>query len=224
MYFQIWATKSAGWNFEGADLSCVVCRTTTPSSDEPTDAIMILLVTLADVKRNEPGAFKVLRHISTTGHTAYSGPHIKYTNLRVPAKNLLCPPGTGAPIVTATFDMTACMVDAMSVAVMRAAFDATLSFAKSDNRRGAAELPTRQAPADLLSNIKMQTEAYRALTWKSAHSMEHGPGDYSARWELALATKIYCSDACTKAITEAINIIGMYVSEPKLCSMFFGRD
>lgn len=207
---QIWATNSAGWDFEGADLQCVVCRTTTPSSDEPADAIMILLVTIADIKRNAPGAFKVLRHVSTAGHTACSGPHIKYTNLRVPAKNVLCPPGTGASIVLGAFDCTAVLVGAMSVGVMRAAFDATLAFAKGDNRRGATDLLTRQAVADLLSGIKMQTEACRALTWKAANCLENGPGDYDARRELALAAKIYCSDACTKAVTDAINVVGMY--------------
>lgn len=209
---QIWATNSAGWDFEGADLQCVVCRTTNPSSDEPTDAIMILLVTIADIKRNSSGAFKVLRHVSTAGHTACSGPHIKYTNLRVPAKNVLCPPGTGAAVVSGAFDGTAVLVGAMSVGVMRAAFDAALAFAKGDKRRGAADLLTRQAVADLLSNVKMQTEACRALTWKAANCLENGPGDYNARRELALAAKVYCSDACTKAVTEAINVVGMYDS------------
>lgn len=207
---QIWATNSAGWDFEGADLQCVVCRTTTPSSDKPADAIMILLVTIADIKRNSPGAFKVLRHISTAGHTACSGPHIKYTNLKVPAKNVLCPPGTGAAIVSAAFDCTAVLVGAMSVGIMRAAFDAALAFAKGDNRRGASDLLKRQAVADLLSGIKMQTEACRALTWKAAHSLQNGPGDYNARRELALAAKIHCSDACTKVVTDAINLVGMY--------------
>lgn len=93
---------------------------------------------------------------------------------------------------------------------MRAAFDAALAFAKGDNRRGAADLLTRQAVADLLSGIKMQTEACRALTWKAANCLENGPGDYDARRELALAAKIYCSDACTKVVTEAINVVGMY--------------
>ena len=179
---------------------------------------MILLVTIADIKRNAPGAFKVLRHISTAGHTACSGPHIKYTNLRVPVKNVLCPPGTGAPIVSAAFDCTAVLVGAMSVGIMRAAFDAALTFAKGDNRRGASELLTRQAVADLMSGIKMQTEACRALTWKAANCLENGPGDYNTRRELALAAKIYCSDACTKAVTDAINVVGMYV----FISMLFG--
>lgn len=177
---------------------------------------MLLLVTIADIKRNSPGAFKVVRHVSTAGHTACSGPHIKYTDLRVPTKNVLCAPGSGAAIVSGAFDCTAVLVGAMSVGIMRAAFDAALAFAKGDNRRGATELLTRQAVADLLSGIKMQTEACRALTWKAANCLENGPGDYSSRRELALAAKIYCSDACTKVVTEAINVVGMYVSS--LCA------
>ena len=187
----------------------MICRATAPSGNKPADAIMILLVTIADIKRNSPEAFKVLRHISTAGHTACSGPHIKYTNLRLPAKNVLCLPGTGAAVVSGAFDCTAVLVGAMSVGIMRAAFDAALAFAKSDNRKGAADLLTRQAVADLLSGIKMQTEACRALTWKAANSLENGPGDYNARRELALAAKVYCSDACTRAVTDAINVVGM---------------
>ena len=105
---------------------------------------------------------------------------------------------------------------------MRAAFDAALAFAKGDNRRGAADLLTRQAVADLLSSIKMQTEACRALTWKAANCLENGPGDYNAKRELALAAKIYCSDACTKAVTDAINVVGMYVIFRSSCSFAMG--
>ncbi|KAI9878496.1 MAG: hypothetical protein M1830_000728 [Pleopsidium flavum] len=118
------------------------------------------------------------------GHTACSSPHFKYTNLRLPVKNVLCPPGTGAFIVSGSFDCSAVLVGAMSVGIMRAAFDAALTFAKGDNRRGASELLTRQAVADLLSGIKMQTEACRALTWKAANCLEHGPGNYNARFDV----------------------------------------
>jgi alkylation response protein AidB-like acyl-CoA dehydrogenase len=170
---------------------------------------MILLVTIADIKRNAPGAFKTLRHVPTVGHTACSGPHIKYTNLRVPAKNVLCQPGTGAAVVAGSFDCSAVLVGAMSVGVMRASFDAALAFAKRDNRRGAAELLTRQSVADLLISIKMKTEACRALTWKAANCLENGPGDYNARRELALAAKVYCSDECVKTVTDAISVVGM---------------
>ncbi|KAI1386141.1 acyl-CoA dehydrogenase NM domain-like protein [Hypoxylon trugodes] len=207
-----WATNCAGWDFKGCDLACVVCRDVTepaePGSD-PKDRAMVILVTRADLDRNGPDAFRVLRHIPTPGHTSVSGPHVRYTNVRVPAKNVLSPPGQGAQLALASFDASAVLVGAMGVGLMRAAFDAALDFAKRDNRNGAVPLLGRQAFADLLSGIKMQTEASRALTWKAAHAMENGPGDYDARRELALAAKVYCSDAAVKACTDAINAVGI---------------
>lgn len=209
---KIWATNSAGWDFKGADLACVVCRdvTTEPAPDaDPADSIMVLLVTRADLDRNGDNAFKVLRQVDTLGHTSVSGPHIKYTDVRVPSKNVLCPPGTGVPIVLGSFDCSAVLVGAMGVGLLRAAFDGAIAFAKKDDRRGAVPLLERQAFADILSNIKMSTEACRALTWKAAHAMEKGPGNYNARRELALAAKVYCSDAAVKGVTDAINAVGI---------------
>lgn len=209
---KMWATNCAGWDFKGCDLACVVCRDITEgrkTDSHPKDSVMIILVTRADLDRNGAGAFEVIRHVSTPGHTSVSGPHVRYSNVRVPAKNVLCPPGEGAQAAFAAFDMTAVLVGAMGVGVMRAAFDAALAFAKRDSRNGAVPLLERQAFADLLSNVKMATEASRALTWKAAHAMEKGPGDYDARRELALAAKVYCSDAAVKAVTDAINAVGM---------------
>lgn len=83
---------------------------------------MILLVTRQDIQRNGPDCFQVLKHVETAGHKATSGPHIKvglvlsstlrmalkrkYTNLRVPVENVLCAPGTGAPIVLHSFEIS----------------------------------------------------------------------------------------------------------------------
>ncbi|KAG7292809.1 hypothetical protein NEMBOFW57_002853 [Staphylotrichum longicolle] len=210
---KMWATNSAGWDFKGCDLACVVCRDVTNGEadheSDPRDRVMIILVTRADLDRNGPDAFQVLRHISTPGHTSVSGPHVRYTNVRVPGKNVLCPPGQGAQVAFGSFDASAVLVGAMGVGLMRAAFDAALGFAKRDSRNGAVPLLERQAFADLLSGVKMQAEAARALTWKAAHAMEHGPGDYDARRELALGAKVFCSDAAVKACTDVINAVGV---------------
>lgn len=209
---KIWATNCAGWDFKGCDLACVVCRDVTeeagPDTD-PKDKIMVLLITRADLDRNGPNAFECLRHVETMGHTSVSGPHIRYNNVCVPTNNVLCPPGTGAQVVLGSFDCSAVLVGAMGVGLMRATFDAALAFAKNDDRRGATKLLERQAVADILTGIKMETEACRALTWKAAHAMEKGPGDYNSRRELALSAKIYCSDAAVKVVTNSINAVGM---------------
>ncbi|KAB5554371.1 acyl-CoA dehydrogenase/oxidase [Coniochaeta sp. 2T2.1] len=209
---KMWATNCAGWDFKGADLACVVCRDVTDPAkpdDDPKDHVMIIIVTRADLDRSGPDAFNVIRHIAMPGHTSVSGPHVKYTNVRVPAKNVLCPPGRGAQVAFGAFDQSAVLVGAMGVGLMRAVFDAALAFAKRDDRNGAVPLLERQAFADLLSGIKMSTEACRALVWKAAHAMVNGPGDYDARRELALAAKIYASEASVKACTDAINAVGI---------------
>ena len=170
---------------------------------------MIILVTRADIAANPPSAYSVLRHVPTIGHTACSGPHVRFEKLRVPKANVLCAPGAGPAVVSNTFDITAVLVGAMSVGVMRAAFDAAMAFARSDSRRGKEPLLARQAVADRLGNVKMRTEACRALTWKAAHVLENGPGEYAARRELALATKIYCSEQCVEAVQEVISVVGV---------------
>lgn len=210
---KIWATNCAGWDGRGADLACVVCRDADadPAGD-PRDAVLILLVTRADLARAGPDAFAVVRDVATAGHTAVWGPHVRYTDVRVPAAQVLCGPGPDAATVVATaFDASAVLVGAMAVGLMRAAFDAALAFARTDARRGAVPLLARPPVADLLSGVKMATEACRALTWKAAAAMEQGPGDYAARRELALAAKVYCSEASVKAVLDTINAVGMCV-------------
>ncbi|KAL4864085.1 hypothetical protein BDV12DRAFT_176682 [Aspergillus spectabilis] len=209
---KMWATSCAGWDFKGADLSCVVCRcvdgNVVAKASHPRDLILILLVTRADIDRNAPGSFEVLKHIETAGHDAVSGPHIKYTNLRVPVKNLLCPPGTGAQLITQTFEMSAMLVGAMGVGIQRAVFDAALAFS-SDTRGGTVPIAQRQAVGDLLVNIKMRTETSRYLTWKAAHALTSGPGEHEQRREHALLAKVHCGEAAVQSALDAINAVGV---------------
>lgn len=55
----------------------------------------------------------------------------------------------------------------------------------------------------------MSAEACRALTWKAGFALRNGPGAYQERRELALATKVYCSEAAVKAVLDAINVVGV---------------
>ncbi|OOF90731.1 hypothetical protein ASPCADRAFT_135015 [Aspergillus carbonarius ITEM 5010] len=208
----MWATNSAGWDFQGADLSCVVCRCinedVVTQASHPRDLIMVVIVTRADVDRNPVGCFHVVKHVETAGHVAVSGPHIKYTNLRVPAKNVLCAAGTGAPIVTQSFDISAMLVGAMGTGIQRAVFDAALQFSR-DPRGGTIPIGQRQSVADRLIDIKMRTETSRLLTWKAAHCLLAGPGEPAQRREPALLAKIYASDASVQSCIDAINAVGV---------------
>jgi alkylation response protein AidB-like acyl-CoA dehydrogenase len=206
---KMWATNCCGWDDRGADLQCLVCRFSQDGKDQdpkadPADSIMILLVTREVVENNEQSAYQVLKHLEITGHSSTAGPHTRFVEFRVPGRNLLAAPGKGAEIVSLSFTSSACLVGAMSVGVMSAAFEAALEFAKSDSRGGAQALLSRQSVSDLLMDIKMRTDAARFLTWKAANAFDNGNG-----LEICLEAKIYCSDLAVKSVVDAMSAVGM---------------
>jgi nitroalkane oxidase len=207
----MWANNCSGWDDRGAELQCVVCRQVSRSgsrqqdpSVDPRDAILILIVTPEVIKSNEPSAYQVLSHPELAGHVATIGPRVKFENFRVPAKNLLAAPGKGAIIVEQAFTFTAVLVGAMSVSIMRAAYEAALEFSKHDTRGGAEPIIGRQSVANLLMKVKMNCDASRALTWAAAHAVESGRGS-----EMAVEAKIFCSDIAVKSVVDAMSAVGV---------------
>lgn len=143
------------------------------------------------------------------GHPATTGPHSRFTDLRVPASNVLADGEAAASLIEQSFTASAALVGAFSVSIMRAAFEAALDFAKNDTRGGSVPIIQRQSVADLLTDIKMRTDSGRLLTWKALHALENGPGDFKSRQELCLEAKIFCSDSCVRSVTDAMSAVGM---------------
>lgn len=212
---QLWTTNSAGWEGKGADLQCVVCRLSDdpnkpqdPSVD-PASQILILMVTPEVINANPAEAYQFLGEKELAGHRGVSGPHTRFVNLRVPNGNLLAPPGKGAEVVETTFGMSAAIVGAMAVGLMRAAFESGLAYARGESRRGLVPLIQRQSVADLLIDVKIRIETTRLLVWKALHCLEAGPGDFKARLELLLAAKIYGSDSAVQCATDIMKLVGV---------------
>ncbi|KAL8791336.1 MAG: hypothetical protein Q9195_005955 [Heterodermia aff. obscurata] len=212
---KIWGTNCAGWDFNGADLQVVACRSVVPEPVSTrtltphSDSAMLLLVTRDLIDRNSAGSYTVIRHIETPGHTACSGPHIRFSNLRVPASCVLAAPGSPAAqtLINATFTSSAVIVGAMSVGVMRAVFESAYHFARTHNAGGSTDsLLERQSVADLLIDIKMRVEAARTLTWKAAHALQ---SRQAGAEELAHEAKIWCSEAAVRCCTDAMKVVGI---------------
>ncbi|RMZ86037.1 hypothetical protein DV737_g301, partial [Chaetothyriales sp. CBS 132003] len=192
------------WDDRGADLQTVVCRIEGSGTDVRSE-VAIIIVTRDDIAANEPGAYQVVTHPKTVGHTAVNGPHTRYTNLRVPKSNLLAPPGKGADVVELTFTASAALVGAMGVGIMRQTFDKTLAWAKTEKRGGTEILLHKQSVADLLIKIKTRCEASRALTWKAACAFGKTPFGS----ELCYEAKIFGSESAVESVTDAINLVGV---------------
>jgi len=203
---KIWAGNSAGWDGKGADVLTILCRDPDVQSDDPRDATMVILATREVIDANKPGAFKVVEHKVTPGFTACSGPHVRFTDLKVPSKFIVATGATAAGLVATAFTASAAMVGAMGVGIMRAAFEAALKYAKENNAGGTVKILERQSPADLLIAIKIRADTARLLTWKAAHALDTGaPGAA----EMCYAAKIYASEAAVTSVAEAMRVVGM---------------
>lgn len=172
-------------------------------------SVVILIVTRETVAQNDPSSYTVLDEPELVGHPAVSGPHTRFANFMVPKENLLAPPDSAVDLVQQSFGVSAAMVGAMSVGIMRAAFEKALQFARSDSRGGSVPIIQRQSVADLLIKTKIKLDASRLLTWKALDSVQNGPGDEAVALEACLQAKIFSSENAVKCVSSAMKVVGM---------------
>ena len=190
--------NGAGWDGQGADLLCVVCRS--DPTAPPAQAISVIAVP------KPAQGFELQRLIDTVGNRAHPAPEFALNNVRVPYDHVLGTPGAGRGIVDASFTGTAALVGIMGVGLMRAAFDFALQFAKTERRGGARPILEHQAVGYALADAKTTLEAARYLGWKACHAMDaQSPGAL----EVALHSKIFGSEAAVRVITSLMSVVGI---------------
>jgi nitroalkane oxidase len=89
---------------------------------------------------------------------------------------------------------------------MRAAFEYALDFARTAKRLGTVPVIEHQNVGFMLADIKMRIEACRYLTWKACHDFERTGGRAQ---ELAVMTKVYCSEAAVTTICDCMRVVGI---------------
>lgn len=193
-----WVSSATGWNREGADVLCVVCRT--DSAAPPSEAISIIAV---------EGPVKGLvfeRAIETIGHRAHLVPQFGLQNVATPHRNLLGQEGSGLALTAAAFTGTAALVGIFGVALMRAAFEFALHFAQTEKRGGIHPIIEHQAVGYALADAKTTIEAARYLSWRACHAVDtQSPGAD----ELAIEAKIFGSEAAVRVITDLMRVVGV---------------
>jgi alkylation response protein AidB-like acyl-CoA dehydrogenase len=194
-----YTTNGTGWDKKGCQLYTVVCRTD-PGAGAG-DALAVIAV-----EGITPG-ITVVEVYDKIGHRGVVTPRVHFDDVRVPAANLIGEPGkTGQRIVAGTFGWTAALIGAACVGTMRAAFEYALDFTRTEKRLGTAPVIEHQNVGFMLADIKMRIEACRYLTWKACHDFERTGG--RAR-ELAVMTKIYCSEAAVTTIYDCMRVVGI---------------
>ncbi|WFU39559.1 acyl-CoA dehydrogenase family protein [Bradyrhizobium sp. CB82] len=193
-----WVSSATGWNREGADVLCVVCRT--DAAAPPNEGISIIAV---------EGPVKGLifeRAIDTIGHRAHLVPQFGLQNVATPRRNLLGQEGAGLALTAAAFTGTAALVGIFGVALMRAAFEFALHFAQTEKRGGVHPIIEHQAVGYALADAKTTIEAARYLSWRACHAVDtQSPGAD----ELAIEAKIFGSEAAVRVITDLMRVVGV---------------
>ena len=193
-----WISAATAWNGEGADLLTVVCRT--DANVEPSRGISIIAVP-------RPDRGLIFEHaFDTLGHRAHLMPRFRLDAVPVPAGNLLGQEGRGLQLAAESFAGSAALVGIFGVALMRAAFQFALSFAKSDRRGGIQQIIQHQAVGYSLADAKTTIEAARALSWHACRAFDTAaPGAL----ELAIHAKVFGSEAAVRVITDLMRVVGV---------------
>jgi alkylation response protein AidB-like acyl-CoA dehydrogenase len=194
-----YTTNGTGWDKKGAHLYTVVCRT---DPTAPADEGLAIVA----VPGNRHG-ISVVDVYDKIGHRGVVTPRIHFDHVRVPASYLIGEPGLPAKkIFSEAFSWTAALIGAACVGTMRAAFDYALDFARNEKRLGTAPVIEHQNVGFMLADVKMRIEACRYLTWKACHDFDSTGGRAQ---ELAIMSKVYCSETATTAIYDCMRLVGI---------------
>jgi nitroalkane oxidase len=193
-----WVSSATGWDGKGADFVFVVCRT--PAGQGAPAGLSIIAV-----PRGTPGVEPV-RFLDTLGHRAHLLPVFRLNGVRVPRENLVGPLGGAQAVVAESFSGTAAIVGAMSVGVMRAAFDFALRFCRSDARGGPHPIIDYPTVGYALADAKGAIEACRWLALRASAAMD---AQEPCALELNLHAKVYCSETAVRVITDLMRVVGI---------------
>lgn len=125
--------------------------------------------------------------------------------VRVPAGALLGPEGKGFSIAMSALAKGRMAVAAGCVGIARAALEAAVGYAGEREQFGKS-IAHHQLVQELLSDIAVDVEAARLLTWRVADLIDRGAEFATA----ASQAKLFASEAAVRAAGNAIQVYGGY--------------
>ncbi|WNF26219.1 acyl-CoA dehydrogenase family protein [Streptomyces sp. C11-1] len=126
-------------------------------------------------------------------------------DVRVPAAALLGPEGKGFSIAMSALAKGRMSVAAGCVGIAQAALDAAVRYAGEREQFGKA-IARHQLVQELLSDIAVDVDAARLLTWRVADLVDRGQEFATA----ASKAKLYASEAAVRCAGNALQVFGGY--------------
>ncbi|MGW1510247.1 acyl-CoA dehydrogenase family protein [Streptomyces sp. NPDC002394] len=126
-------------------------------------------------------------------------------DVRVPAAAMLGPEGKGFAVAMSALAKGRMSVAAGCVGIAQAALDAALRYAGEREQFGKP-IASYQLVQELLSDIAVDVDAARLLTWRVADLIDRGEDFATA----ASKAKLYASEAAVRAANNALQVFGGY--------------
>lgn len=125
--------------------------------------------------------------------------------VRVPADALLGPEGKGFSVAMSALAKGRMSVAAGCVGIARAALDAAVGYAGEREQFGRP-IASYQLVQELISDISLDVEAARLLTWRVADLIDRGRDFATA----ASQAKLFASEAAVRSANNALQVFGGY--------------
>ncbi|NEC63320.1 acyl-CoA dehydrogenase family protein [Streptomyces sp. SID9727] len=126
-------------------------------------------------------------------------------DVRVPASALMGPEGKGFSIAMSALAKGRMSVAAGCVGIAQAALDAAVGYAGEREQFGKP-IAGYQLVQELISDISVDVEAARLLTWRVADLVDRGQDFATA----ASRAKLFASEAAVRAANNALQVFGGY--------------
>ncbi|MEU3688855.1 acyl-CoA dehydrogenase family protein [Streptomyces narbonensis] len=126
-------------------------------------------------------------------------------DVRVPATAMLGPEGKGFTVAMSALAKGRMSVAAGCVGIAQAALDAAVRYAGEREQFGKP-IASYQLVQELISDIAVDVDAARLLTWRVADLIDRGEDFATA----ASKAKLYASEAAVRAANNALQVFGGY--------------
>jgi acyl-CoA dehydrogenase len=156
------------------------------------------------VERAQNGV-KPGRHEDKLGQRASDTAPLVLEDVRIPASQVLAPPGQGFKLAMETFNQTRPDIGAIAVGVMRRCLDESVAYARERKTFGVP-IAQHQLIQAMLAEMKIRIEATSLLVRKAAWSLDKGIRDPMT----SSCAKAFGADAAMQSAIDAVQVFGGY--------------
>jgi alkylation response protein AidB-like acyl-CoA dehydrogenase len=155
------------------------------------------------VPTDTPG-FRIDRVLDKLGIRLNQNGDMSFHDCRIPADNLLGEVDRGRHFIHRFSAGSSAKEAAKAIGIARAALEAAIAFGKQ-RIQGGKPIIQHQAIGQTISDLAMEIEMARTLTWRAAWAVDHAPADVDRLESMA---KIAASEVCVRTAMRSLEIFG----------------